>query len=401
MNNTTSLPQNADQRSGNPSLRKPRASRGAAWGRWLGLAEPVGGVPPLALALALLASLLLLSSPSLAGVPATLPGAFTGTPPSYGHDFVNITHPGNRDMLPTERVYNNPLNFASQVNVGAVPYEYRIARTEVTSAQWLPFIQLAWPVLQEAGVNLYSSASTGGYIIATATGPGNPNYALLPGRGNHAPSVTFRAAAIYCNWLHNGAPTGPNVNLNVFRSGVYDTSTFTRNPDGSYNDQINRAEGALFWIPTLDEWTKAVFYDPNRYGQAQEGYWRYTYGNEPPVYGEFGDPLAQWGTLNGEQPPVGSFPNAMTPWGLLDAAGSVDEWTDTSVGPGNPWSRYVRGSSSSGGASANANDGIGYRQDPLGIGGIRIASAIPAPSTMGALALLILTHARRSRRCHM
>jgi hypothetical protein len=66
-------------------------------------------------------------------------------PPSYGHDFVTIGAPGNRGTLPSEQPW---AEFPDQA-VGAVGYEFRITRTEVSANQWLEFARAYAPFASE------------------------------------------------------------------------------------------------------------------------------------------------------------------------------------------------------------------------------------------------------------
>ena len=83
--------------------------------------------------------------------------------------------------------------------------------------------------------------------------------------------ITWRTAAKFSNWLHNDKASS----IAALQDGAYDTSTFTTNPNQTFNDQLTHHPVAKFWIPTLDEWIKAAHYDPNRYGPGEGGYWEY------------------------------------------------------------------------------------------------------------------------------
>lgn len=94
---------------------------------------------------------------------------------------------------------------------------------------------------------------------------------MIPGLEHLPIEPSWEMAARYSNWLHNG-----KVNAAwAFENGAYDTSTFVVNPDGSTQHQLQHNPDARFWIPTYDELMKATYYDPNRYGPGQEGYWTY------------------------------------------------------------------------------------------------------------------------------
>src|SRR5690606_22099076 len=88
-------------------------------------------------------------------------------------------------------------------------------------------------------------------------------------------NISWRGAAIYCNWLHNGQSTDRAAFLN----GAYDVSTFGGGAF-EFTDQATHNPGARYWIPTWDEWLKAAHYDPDRNGPDQGGWWLYSNGTD-------------------------------------------------------------------------------------------------------------------------
>ena len=299
--------------------------------------------------------------------------------------FVTVGAAGNRATLPEE------VPWEPQRTVGAVGYEFRITRTEVTTSQWVEFAQAYAPFY--AG-QLNASAITGTYMSWNSS---QQRYVYSPLASNWAIDPSWENAARMCNWLHNG-----RVNEAwAFESGAYDTSTFTINADGSANHQMSRTPGAEFWIPSYDELVKAIFYDPDRYGQGQEGYWLYpNRSDSPPISG-----LPQnGGTTNaGLGLPfadVGMYPNAASAWGVLDGSGSESEFTET-VFDSLVRSRVRIGSSN--GTPSNfvplvdRLDWVLAASAPTSGEGFRVATVVPSPSTAGLLSLWFLVHARRSR----
>lgn len=327
-------------------------------------------------------------------------GATTGharqsPPPSYGHDFVTVGAPGNRAALESERYYGSAVT--GFPNLGAVNYSYRISRTETTVRQWFDFVQVFWPFADKLGISRLDQALAGGWINASNLTPGTPPGWYMPqGTENLAIETTFRFSARYVNWLHNGKPT-TNLTLATFDEGAYDAATLTRQP------------GARYWIPSLDEWTKAVYYDPNRYGPGQEGYWLYSgMSMTPLVGGPPGTPGAQtsagdWWQGGVIPPSVGSYPGTLSPWGLLDTSGGVEEWTETPSRGGDPTRRIFRGDYL-GAPSFNGWD----RNDHTfatgavdgGSRGLRIASVVPSVNTVACISLLSILAGKR-RRCAM
>jgi len=350
--------------------------------------------------LAILA-LALVTSPALAAGGGVGRGSNPRPTNDGGIEFVRIGAPGNRAALPEERYYNQRFE-----NLGRVNYRYRISKTEVTATQWLPFVNAYWPTWEAQGGHPAVSALTGGWINTTTNQPGvDPGYYIAEGCDQFAVKVTWRVAAAYANWMHNG-----QVNESwAFQSGAYDTSTFGGNSQDGYTDQAERSPGARFWIPSVDEWTKAAHYDPDRYGEDMEGYWlRMGSQNEPLTPGlpqnggqtNGGDFLPGFGEQFMD---VGSYTDVGGPWGVLDTSGGVQEWSETIWGyyPGgevHTGERYFRGS--------RAGDTSYYLADVIDaqdIGlpslprfGIRMAAAVPSPS--GAVLILSVAALRVASR---
>jgi hypothetical protein len=193
-------------------------------------------------------------------------------------------------------------------------------------------------------------------------------------------ATTWNMAARYTNWLSNGKGT----TAAAFETGAYDTSTFTRNPDGSWNSQRMHTPGSPFWMPTLDEWTKGMYYDPSRYGPGQEGYWRYPNGKDsPPVPGwpwEGGETSAGLELFSGPWLDVKSYPQVQSPWGLWDGSGSESEWTEF-LDITRRW-RGLKGTAQFA-MFPQIVDGIDWLELGLpgtSLKGFRIASTVPEPS---------------------
>ncbi|MHC4976488.1 MAG: hypothetical protein ACYTF7_07760, partial [Planctomycetota bacterium] len=202
----------------------------------------------------------------------------TGEPvPDYDFGWATVTHPFNRTY---EGFGDSPPR--SFPGFGRVDYEYRIATTEVTAEQYLEFLNAYKPFAEDPT----DSELLGPLVFDfTVVGTNELVYSILPGWEQAPTPMSWRMAARYCNWLHNNKAH----EAWAFESGVYDTSTFTAyvDPDTGkivINDQPTRSDGARFWIPNLDEWTKAAHYDPHKHGENQPGYWLFpTSSDEPPI----------------------------------------------------------------------------------------------------------------------
>ena len=316
-------------------------------------------------------------------------------PPDYGFDFVTIGDVGNQAYVGDE--IKDEFFIRGR---GSVNYEYRIARTEIRTADWVEFVDaVRLSGFDRTDFPIVPRQSGGTVELDPVTR--EEIYVQVLGREDWpVAGISWRAAAVYCNWLHNGK----EVSIHALSSGAYDVSTFGENPDtGRFTDQDRRSPGARYWIPSLDEWLKAVHYDPNRFGPDQGGYWTYPNSSDTkPVAGvpgvgetnadlidQIGD--AAWGI------PVGSYPQTQTPWGLLD------DW----LFPGKPFDRLIDGAS----VDVSFSDFEQLDPDRVGraeaarlpgfsslVGGLRIASAVPAPSNVIVMAGFGLLVRNRSRR---
>lgn len=329
--------------------------------------------------------------------------ALAGPPPNdYDFDFVTIGAVGNTP-------YDGGLQ-GNNAGRGQVNYEYRIARTELSTAQWMEFVN----TFSTQGIDLAGPGriySWGAVVDNTYNGPGRryklnpatPSAALHPVFG-----INWRDCARFVNWLNNDKSSSPDA----LDHGAYDTSTFTQNPDNTYNDQLYHDPDAKYWIPTLDEWMKAAHYDPNKQGPGQEGWWEYsTMSDTPPIPGLPGEGQTSAGSPAGLGDPsrlsipVGAYPDTVSPWGLLDASGGASEWLEEPVSPGNLFVRGIDGAH----AGSQYSEMLSYDRasslngypPTLGVvsGGLRIASAVPGVGTMPvvAIALLAIAGKRRTR----
>lgn len=211
---------------------------------------------------------------------------------------------------------------------GSVPYEYRIGRYEVTTAQWMEFVN-TFSTQSDDMRHFGIPFSWGAIADGEYNGPGtrwkiNP---WMPDAASHpVHGIDWRIAARFCNWLHNGKSS----DLSTIEDGAYDAGTFSLNGDGTFNDQATRHPGARFWIPSLDEWAKAAHYDPNYDGPGRGGWWIYPGGSDDalvPGHPGEGDTSATL-YLEGEHIPLGAYGHVASPWGLLDLSGGTMEWTE-------------------------------------------------------------------------
>ena len=299
---------------------------------------------------------------------------------------------------------------------GSVGYEYSIGRFEVTTAQWMEFYNAAFaradalPIPE--GTRLWVPAQWGAVNDSSYSGPGrrwvlNPS---VPNAGMRGVAVSWRTAAIYCNWLHNDKRT----DASAFLSGAYDVSTFSVSDFPTFTDQASRSAGARYWIPSWDEWLKAVHYDPNKQNGdgSMGGWWQGPLGSDLlPVYGPPagfpGGSAANQANSDysgpnfpGSRVPLGSYPNAQTPWGLLDAAGGTSEWTESTLTVSGNMGRILDGSRWDSDAAGDEIWSLGAQSpstSQINVG-LRIATSVPGPGILATALPCFWYVLRRSRR---
>jgi len=298
-------------------------------------------------------------------------------PDPSGIDFVTIGAVGNP-------AYSGPDPNHRVTGRGGINYLYKLGRTEVTTSQWMEFFNTFYGRVNYIGEpDTWGAIATGNASQPFRLNPSIPQAGDIPVSG-----IIWRASAMYCNWLHNDKST----DIEALQNGAYDISTFGyTGPGGNiFTDQAAHNPDARYWIPTLDEWIKASYYDPN-YGGAGVGgwWWRSINGsNTPIVNGPPGQGQANAGfdlPGNGQyRIPLGAYPDTLTPWGLLDAAGGTAEFLETIANPTEVPTRYVAGTAWS---TPNISSGLIYSLGgefpsiPDYQIGFRVAAAIPAPAT--------------------
>ena len=151
-----------------------------------------------------------------------------------------------------------------------------------------------------------------------------------------ATGISWNEAARFVNWLNEsqgyphaykfeGQPGDENYHFNN-NIILWAESDAGYDPENAFRNQLAR-----FVLPSVDEWFKAAFYDPNA-NDGDGGYWLYAIGsNEPPT------PVAS-GTEPGtavhlQRANVGpaDITNAggLSPMGVMAMGGNVWEWEET------------------------------------------------------------------------
>lgn len=248
-------------------------------------------------------------------------------------EWVTVGDPGNS---------GDPLTFTGPVPYGAVGYEYRIGKFEVTNEQYAVFLNA---VAQSDPNGLYNT-NMGLVIVGGITRSGSDGsyvYTVKPNMGEKPVNlVTWYSAARMANWMTNGQPTGPQSACTT-ESGVY-TLTGPSTISAITRDATNPNQ---VFIPTENEWYKAAYHQPANQGGDADGFWLYaTRSNSVPTIanatstGGVANPGqsvanyysgADWNGQNGNVTSVGSA-GSVTFYGAFDMNGNVFEWSETPSG---------------------------------------------------------------------
>jgi formylglycine-generating enzyme required for sulfatase activity len=235
----------------------------------------------------------------------------------------------------------NAADVQPQGEFGAVLYDYRIGRTEVTNAEYVDFLNAVDPT----GGNerqLYTANMTNdarGGINFSAAAANGAKYSVKTGRDfNPVVFVSYLDAIRFVNWLHNGQGSG-------------DTET------GAYASVIGeRNTGALWFLPNENEWYKAAYHKND---DITGNYWDYPTksdaqpdSDQPPgsdapnpsntanflrddaLPNNYNDGFAVTGSTTfaptqNYLTDVGAYSSSLGPYGTVDQGGNVLEWNET------------------------------------------------------------------------
>ena len=278
----------------------------------------------------------------------------------------------------------------SPTPAGKVEYAYQMGKYEVSR-------------------DMVSKATAAGVLGITMS-----DMSSYGGNGVNRPAtgVSWNEAARFVNWLNTSE--GYQAAYNFTTSGVNDNISLWNAGDGfalgGSSENLFRHKDAQFWLPSMDEWYKAAYYDP-----GSVTYFDFPNGsNTQPTAVASGDGTNE-AVYDGQSGPADIMSaGGLSPYGIMGLGGNVYEWEETnyslnnSLPPGSS-ARGFRGGdwlndSSVLSSSFRLNDSPAIEDNNIGF---RVASlssdavAVPEPSSLimfSTMALSALWYRKRLRK---
>lgn len=291
----------------------------------------------------------------------------------FSMEFVPIGSPGN-----AADATGNP-NPA-----GAVPYEFNMGKYEVSRDMITKANNLG-----NLGITLFNSM-----LFPASNGPDRP-----------ATGMSWNEAARFVNWLNTsqGYSAAYKFRLQPGDAGynalamidLWTSSDPGFNPANPY-----RNSNAQYFLPSLDEWYKAAYYDPNANG-GSGGYWDYPTGsNTAPAQVLSGaDPnTAVFGQSGSGQvgPADITLAGGLSPFGTMAQGGNVYELLETASDLGNNnvrEDREVRGGYWAASGARLSSSSRDFPANPLSgssVMGFRVASLSSAAAVVPEAGSLVI-----------
>ncbi|MBN1855305.1 MAG: SUMF1/EgtB/PvdO family nonheme iron enzyme [Pirellulales bacterium] len=299
-------------------------------------------------------------------------------------DWVTVGNPGNAGELSGEGAGG----YGPDRICGAVDYTYRISKYEVTTSQYVEFLNAVAASDPNGLYSINMWSDDYGCKIERTGDDGSYHYSVAADRAYRPVNyVSFFDAMRFVNWLENGQPTGAQ-DASTTEDGVYTISdgvSEVRNPNATY------------FIPSEDEWYKAAYHKNDG---VTGNYWDYpTQSDSQPsnalvnpdpgnnanfYFSDYTIGSPYWTTE------VGEFENSESGYGTFDQGGNVWEWNETVI-EDNFVFRVLRGGTFGNypiSLHASARDGADPT-DEYDSFGFRVAS-IPEPDSFILLACMVI-----------
>ena len=174
-------------------------------------------------------------------------------------EFTEVNDPNNPTDDHGLLVFDNDVFVPTGItNLGVVYKNYRIGTYEITNSQYSNFLNAVAIADDFALYNPMQDSSIMGGI--TRSGDyGSYSYSTKENMDNKPiVFVDYLSAIRFINWLHNGAPTGAEV----LGNSITEDGAYTISAAGENTYFIIKNHYPKYWMPSLNEWHKAAYYEP-------------------------------------------------------------------------------------------------------------------------------------------
>jgi formylglycine-generating enzyme required for sulfatase activity len=209
----------------------------------------------------------------------------------------------------------NNLGDQSSRNRGSVAYRFQMGTYEVSNTEYAAFLNAV--AKNDSFYRLYSTfmgTDANGGIMRSGSN-GSFVYSVKSGFGNKPVNfVSVYSAMRFCNWLHNGAQPNGDTEEGAYRLLGNATANIA---------SVQRNTSARYFLPSVDEWHKAAFYDPSPAALPSASYWIYASKSRVPSSSQINYAGANYGSLT----PVVT-PGVASYFGTFGQSGNAAEWTE-------------------------------------------------------------------------
>ncbi len=271
-------------------------------------------------------------------------------------------------------------NDADTNGYGSVTKSYSIGKYEVTNEQYAAFLSTVGTRARSGVVNVSigdndvpiyeENANLGGINIIVR------RYIAKSGKENNAVNfVSAYGAAMYCNWLTNGA-----TQTSDYLSGLYDFNKY-----GATIELFENVDDSKlgYKLPTLDQWYKAAYYTTDKNASGESGYYQFATQSDIAPKNSKATSLgntANYANSVKQTTQVGAYTNSESFYGTFDQNGNVGEWCETIVGSSLPLLGGDYSSTSSLLNSGSAGSDLLSPSSTASNAGFRVMYTIPEPS---------------------
>lgn len=176
-------------------------------------------------------------------------------------EFTSVSNPANIPDNGILYLYEDSQYLPIELpNLGSVNKNYRIGKYEITNNQYTLFLNTVATDNDRGLFDTRMTSTAMGGITRVGDGSISPyEYSVKNNMGDKpVVFVNYLSVIRFINWLHHGAPLSGIADIDtILDFGAYDIFPIG---EGSY--LINKNVYQKYWLPSLNEWHKAAYFEP-------------------------------------------------------------------------------------------------------------------------------------------